>query len=307
MSRKKEIYVVLNILLLAFFIIIVTFVSVKFYNEVYRLISEPENFRQLLLSYGRGSVLVFILFQVLQVVIATIPGEFVQIAGGFIYGTVAGTLYSALGIMLGYCIVFTLTRLIGYPLVKLFLAESKIEKLKKLIQTKQSDTLLFFLFLVPGIPKDFLVYAAGLTPVEPVRFFTIVLMARFPALLGASFIGANIEQKNYIIVIITFIISILLFIGGFLLKRRIIPEATETDDEENPDSQQEANTQKGDTAQASHYDEKSNTEKEENTDDADCTDQDRCIIKSFQEQKDFGGKDNTGSYGNHEEENLYDG
>lgn len=222
MGKKIELPIVLNIILLVLFVLLISLVSVKYYAQVYRLISEPEHFKTMLLSYGQASILIFILFQVLQVVIATIPGEFVQIAGGYVYGTLAGTLYSALGIMLGYLIVFSITRLIGYPLVKIFIAENKIEKLKGLIQTKKSVFLLFFLFLVPGIPKDFLVYAAGLTPIEPVKFLIIVALARFPALLGASFIGANIGQKNYLIVAITFGISILLFIFGFMVKDKII-------------------------------------------------------------------------------------
>jgi uncharacterized membrane protein YdjX (TVP38/TMEM64 family) len=222
MLKKIEFSVVLNFIVLLIFIVLVTFIGFKYFAQIYQLISEPEQFKNLLLSYGQANVLIFIFFQVLQVVVATIPGEFVQVAGGYIYGTIAGTFYSALGIMLGYFLVFFISRAIGYPLVKVFVSKDKIEKIKNLIQTKRSDALLFLLFFIPGIPKDFLVYAAGLTPIESGKFFIIVALARFPALFGASFIGANIEQQNYLAVAITFGISIVLFIAGFLLKDRFL-------------------------------------------------------------------------------------
>lgn len=221
MSKKLEFPILLNIILLISFVLSISFVTYKYSAQVYQLISEPEQFRSLLLSYGQASVFIFILFQILQVVIATIPGEFVQIAGGYVFGTITGTIYSTIGIMIGYIIVFTITRMIGYPLVKVFVSQNKIEKLKSLIQTKKSDALLFFLFLVPGVPKDFLVYVAGLTPIQPVKFFAIIVLARFPALFGASYLGASIAQRNYLMVAITFGISIALFIIGFLLKDRI--------------------------------------------------------------------------------------
>lgn len=222
MEKKMEFPVVLNIVLFFVFILLIFFVAIRYSAQVYDLVSEPDQFRTLLLSYGRASVFIYILFQVLQVVVATIPGELVQIAGGYIYGTIGGTIYSVIGIMLGYLIVFSITRLIGYPLVKIFVSENRIERLKSLIQTKRSDAFLFFLFLLPGVPKDFLVYAAGLTPIDPVKFFVIVASARFPALLGSSFIGANLEQRNYIMVAIVFCAAVVLFVAGFFIKDRFI-------------------------------------------------------------------------------------
>ncbi|HHV65115.1 MAG TPA: TVP38/TMEM64 family protein [Peptococcaceae bacterium] len=222
MLKKLELSVLVNLILLAVFLGVVFFITWRYSAQVYELISEPEEFKSLLASYGHAGILVFICFQILQVVVASIPGELVQIAGGYIFGTLAGTVYSAIGIMLGYFLVFALTRFLGYPLVKVFVSTDKIAKLTDLIKNKKSTAFLFSLFLVPGIPKDFLVYAAGLTPIEPVKFFTIVFMARFPALFGASFIGAHLEQQNYSIVVSALILAVFLLIVGFMYKKQVI-------------------------------------------------------------------------------------
>ena len=222
MAKKIELPLVINIILLVVFLSLLAFLSIKYFHQIYYVISEPDLFRDLLLSYGHASILVFVLFQVLQVIIAPIPGELVQIAGGYIYGTWFGTLYTLVGTLIGYFIAFWLTRLLGYPLVKVFVPEEKYKKISNLIKTKKSDAILFLLFFIPGLPKDFLVFVGGLTPVEPLRFFIIILIARFPALFGSCFIGAHLEQENYLVVAIVAGLSVLLFIAGFMFRDRII-------------------------------------------------------------------------------------
>lgn len=222
MAKKIELPIVINIILLIGFILLLVILSVKYSYQVYQLISEPDLFKDMVLAYGHANVLIFISFQVLQVVIATIPGELVQVAGGYIYGTWFGTLYSAIGIFIGYLIVFWLTRFLGYPLVKVFVPEKKFDKINNLIKSKRSDAILFILFFLPGLPKDFLVYIGGLTPVEPLKFFLIIMLARFPALFGSSFIGAHLEQENYLLAAIVTGLLVLLFILGFLFRDKLI-------------------------------------------------------------------------------------
>jgi len=187
-----------------------------------RLVSDPHKFREHILSFGRWSAVVFMFFQVLQVVIAVIPGEPVQIAGGYIFGTLWGTVYSTLGITIGYIIVFICVKLFGFPLVKKFVSKKEFEKFSTLINSPKLETTIFLLFLIPGTPKDILVYIAGLTPIRPVLFFIIITFARFPAMLGSSYIGAKIESSQYFIAISVSIVASILFVFGYIYKQRII-------------------------------------------------------------------------------------
>jgi uncharacterized membrane protein YdjX (TVP38/TMEM64 family) len=204
---------------------LLVFISIKYGPEFTGLVSNPKKFREFILSYGPLSALVFMLFQVIQVVIAFIPGEFVQIAGGYIYGTLLGTLYSLIGITIGCVIVFSTVRLLGFHLVKHLVSEKNIQKFYDLINKPGSEFVIFLLFFLPGLPKDVLVYISGLTPVKPLQFFIIVITARLPAMVGASFIGANIQRENYYTAIIITIISCILFVVGFLYKDKIIAVA----------------------------------------------------------------------------------
>jgi uncharacterized membrane protein YdjX (TVP38/TMEM64 family) len=160
--------------------------------------------------------------QVFQVVVAVIPGEVVQIAGGYIYGIWAGTFYSLVGIIAGSIIVFYISRLLGYSIIKTFIPERTLGKFNLKMNSNKSEIAMFILFLIPGIPKDVLTYIAGLTPVRPLRFFAAITIGRLPALFASSYIGYYAQQGNYKIVIIVSAIALVLFIAGLLNKDRII-------------------------------------------------------------------------------------
>ena len=157
----------INIIFAALFVGVLVYLTIRFGPELTRMVSNPQQFREYLLSFGPWSAVVFMLFQVIQVVIAVIPGEPVQLAGGYIFGTFLGTVYSTIGITTGYIIVFFAVKLFGYPLVKRFVPEKEFEKFSILINSPKLEATIFLLFLIPGIPKDILVYVAGLTPINP--------------------------------------------------------------------------------------------------------------------------------------------
>jgi uncharacterized membrane protein YdjX (TVP38/TMEM64 family) len=90
------------------------------------------------------------------------------------------------------------------------------------MNNSKSDVAMFTLFLIPGIPKDILVYLAGLTPIKPLKFFTIYTTARFPAVFFSAYIGANLKTRNYLPVIIISVLAVVLFVVGLLKKDWLI-------------------------------------------------------------------------------------
>mgnify|MGYP000873105401 CR=1 FL=1 len=206
----------------AAFLAAVTYIGIKFGPKITQLARNPEELREWLNSFGWKGIIIFIGLQVLQVVVAAIPGEFTQLAGGYLYGTFFGTLYSLAGIVLGSVIVFYAARLLGYPLVRLLVSQKQLEKFSFMVNNSKSEAAMFILFLIPGIPKDILTYIAGITPVKPLKFFVIITIGRLPALLGSSFIGHNTQLGNYGIVIAVSAVAAILFFLGLFFRDRII-------------------------------------------------------------------------------------
>lgn len=221
-DKSKKYKLILDIILIAAFLAITAYVTVKYGLQLTKLAQNPDEFKELLNSYGWKGILVFMGIQVLQVVVAAIPGEFVQIAGGYIYGTWMGTFYSLAGIVTGSVLVFFVARFLGYRLVKLVVSPEHLAKLNFMINSRKSETAMFILFLIPGMPKDILTYISGITPLKPLRFFSIIMLARFPALLASSYIGSNTQKGNYGIAIALSAAALILFTAGVLLKDKIL-------------------------------------------------------------------------------------
>ena len=67
----------------------------------YALISDRRQFEALIMSCGVFAPLVFIFFQILQVLFAPFPGEATGFIGGYIFGAFRGFVYSSIGLSVG--------------------------------------------------------------------------------------------------------------------------------------------------------------------------------------------------------------
>lgn len=117
-----------------------------------------------------------------------------------------------------------------------FCDRRKVFKIKhsKLFQNpKKVEIILLILFLIPGTPKDLLVYIAGLLPIRPIRFLLISTVAKFPSVISSTVAGANIAIGNLKIGILSYlivfvIVGIIIFIINKLDKNKIIRQAIKT-------------------------------------------------------------------------------
>jgi len=221
-NSDRDSHVLIRAAIFAVFLVLVAAISWKFGPGIIRLMRKPEQFRAFVEAHGRLRVLLYILIQAAHIVIVFIPGEIVQIAAGYAFGTGWGTLYSLLGMILGTVVVFFATRYAGYSLVKVFVPPKKLEQFDTLMAKPGFEIALFVLFLIPGVPKDTLVYMSGVTPIRPLRFFLISLTARFPGLWGAAYIGANLQRRHYLPVWLMSGAAVILFVVGVLARDRII-------------------------------------------------------------------------------------
>jgi uncharacterized membrane protein YdjX (TVP38/TMEM64 family) len=190
-------------------------------GTITEVLSSPEKIKSFVEARGVYGFLVFIAFQIIQIVVAIIPGEPIQIAGGYIFGTLGGFSLSTIGIMIGSVISFLISRKFGVPLVRNFVSEDKLLVYKSKFESRKGLAIIFLLCLIPGIPKDVLVYAAGLTPIRFGVFFFLYFFARIPAMVMASYMGAQLGQNNLSGFLIIGVIAALVLVVGYVLKDRV--------------------------------------------------------------------------------------
>jgi len=192
-----------------------------------RLAEDPAQFQALVDSYGIWSRLIFIGMVVLQVVVAFIPGEPIELAAGYAFGFVEGTLLTLAGFLLGSLLVFLLVRKFGVKLVEVFFSADKINSFSFLKNPKKTKAIAFILMLIPGTPKDFLSYFAGLTHLSLKTWMLIVAVGRLPSLITSTATGAAAGEENYILSVIMLLITLLLTVAGIVYYRVICKQQKE--------------------------------------------------------------------------------
>ena len=192
-----------------------------FRTDIGRLFSSVPRLEAWVKASGPIAPLLYMAIQIFQIVVFVVPGEVVQITGGFLFGVWPNTLYSVVGIGIGSAIDFFLARVLGVPFVNAIVSPEKVEGVRKLLATRASKLVFFLLFVIPGIPKDILCYVAGLTPLR-FRFFILASMVgRLPGIIGSSVIGESAAEKKWALAAIVMGAAVILFVAGLLFRERI--------------------------------------------------------------------------------------
>ena len=165
-------------------------------TDLYHLFSDREQIRDLISSFGTSAPPVFMLIQVLQVLVAPVPGEATGFIGGYLFGALPGFIYSSIGLTVGSWINFIIGRFLGERYVRRLIPAAKFQKIDGMVK-RQGVIFLFILFLFPGFPKDYLCLALGLSTL-PIKIFLLLTgIGRMPGTLALSLQGAFLYEQNY--------------------------------------------------------------------------------------------------------------
>lgn len=222
----------LGVLLIAFAVIFCAAITVFIGKPLIEFAKEPQKFQAWIDSFGVWSRLVFIGIIVMQVVIALIPGEPFEIAAGYAFGSIEGTLLCLAGIVLGSLAIFALVRKFGVKLVELFFPIEKINSLKFLKNKQRFNTIYFIVMCLPGTPKDLLSYFAGLTDMKLSTWLIIVAVARIPSVITSTIGGSALGSEQYVFAAIAFAVTLVLSGVGLLIYRKIQSVRAKRDSDE---------------------------------------------------------------------------
>lgn len=186
-----------------------------------RFASEPEKFRAWVDGHGFGGRIAYIGMVIFQVVIALIPGEPFEIAAGYAFGAVEGTLLCILASTLGSVAVFLLVRRFGVWLVEVFFSKDKLKSVRFLKSTPKRDMLFLIIFMIPGTPKDLLSYVAGLTDIRFPVWLMICSLGRIPSIITSTVGGNALGTQNYWFAIAVFAATMAVSGVGLLIYNRI--------------------------------------------------------------------------------------
>ena len=165
--------------------------------------------------YVMGFVIMTLLCA-LQVVIALIPGELLEIAAGYAFGGLMGTVVCVVGITLGSIVAILLARRFGRALVESLYPREKIDSLPIINTPKKRNVMTFLLFLIPGTPKDLFTYVIGLTEMSIPLYIVLTVFARLPSIVMSTIGGGALGDDKLGHAIVIFVVAAVVSGCGYL-------------------------------------------------------------------------------------------
>lgn len=209
---------------LVVFIVLITAIVVAIWPTL-SIVFEPggvETLIELITSQGPLGVLILLGMQLLQIIVAFIPGEVVQIAAGMMYGPLWGSVVILVGCVLSSMVVYELVHKLGAPFVRSMVGEKQLLKFRQFELSGKFGVTVFILFLIPGFPKDVLTYIAPLSDMNLRTFLLLSTIGRTPGVIISTYAAAGLADGNIVTSVIIFVVAALIAIIVLLLRNRII-------------------------------------------------------------------------------------
>ncbi|SEA04566.1 putative efflux protein, MATE family [Lachnospiraceae bacterium NK3A20] len=216
LGRKR----LLGICIMVCAIALITLLCWILVRPMLSLVHQPEALRGYVAERELPGVLLFMAALVLQVFAAVIPGGPFEIAAGYAFGVIRGSIICDIAMTFGSVMVFLLSRKFGMRFVELFFSKKQIESVKFLHTNEKEDNIIFLLFLVPGTPKDLISYLVGLTDLPLARWIFIVSVGRFPSILLSALSGQALGAAKYEIFLLALLVIGALYLVGMLIYRK---------------------------------------------------------------------------------------
>ncbi len=172
---------------------------------------------------GITGILILFGLELVQVVLAILPGEPIEILAGICFGPIWGTIFLMISIFIVTALIYFFVKKYGRDFIYEFFPKEKVNKLEnsKLFKNPQKiETVMALLFLIPGTPKDLLVYIGGLLPIKTSRFLLLATLLRFPSIISSTIAGDKLLQGKWQVSIMAYAITFMItFIVIFIINK----------------------------------------------------------------------------------------
>jgi len=209
--------------LIAFFVIVAIIVAIA-WPYIADVFTEggPERIVERLKQAGPAGVFILLGMQFLQIVVAFIPGEVVQLAAGLMYGPWLGALIILIGCVISSSIVYLLVHKLGAPFVQNMVSTEHLEKFRKFEDSGKLDIIVFILFLIPAMPKDVFTYIVPLTNMEMKKFVVLSNVGRIPGVLASTYAAHGLSEGEIVGPIVVVAIVAILAVLGLVFRDKIM-------------------------------------------------------------------------------------
>jgi len=170
-------------------------------SRLFEFLSDRNNVSTYVSGFGPWAPLIFMAFQVLQVVFAPVPGEMTGVVGGYLFGVWQGFVYSSLALTMGSIINFGIGGFLGRRFIRRLIPPEHLQRFDTLVR-HEGALIIFILFVFPGFPKDYLCLFLGLSTIPFKIFVWMAAVGRMPGTFMLTLQGSMLYREKYMLLII---------------------------------------------------------------------------------------------------------
>ena len=206
---------------------------------IIKQINTPEGqaqFKEKITNSGITGMLILFGLELAQVVLAILPGEPVELLAGICFGPIWGTIFLMVSVFIVTAMIYFFVKKYGRDFIYEFFPKEKVNKVEnsKLFKDPQKvETVMALLFLIPGTPKDLLVYIGGLLPIKTSRFLALSTLLRFPSIISSTIAGDKLLEGQWKVIILAYVITfaitaIVIFVVNKFDKNKVTEDVIKT-------------------------------------------------------------------------------
>ena len=171
---------------------------------------------------GPLGFLILLAMQFMQIVVAFIPGEVVQMAAGMMYGPWLGAAVILLGSIISSAFVFAVVHRLGAPFVQDMVPTKYLDKFRAFEESGKLSIVVFILFLIPAMPKDTFTYLVPLTNMRMRDFLILSNAGRIPGIVISTYAANGLVDGNITQSIIIFAVVAVIAIVAIVFRDKIM-------------------------------------------------------------------------------------
>ena len=176
-----------------------------------------------LLAARKGTaVIVLFGLQVLQIIISIVPGQPIQFAASYMFGSLGGYFISIIGAIVGVIIAFYVAKILGADAIRVIFGKDKVDSYCSKLNCGKGLLIVLLIYLIPGLPKDLVAYVAGISNMKLIPFLVVSSIGRTPPMFGSLLIGSFLQSKNYASIVILSILCLIILILCWVKRKKII-------------------------------------------------------------------------------------
>ena len=185
-----------------------------------------EELREKLADFGLRGYFTIAILSMLQVIIAVLPAEPVQVLGGLTFGFPIGLACCVAGVFLGNTLVYILYKMFGDGIRQYFVKNLHLD-LDKAARSKRIILIVFIMYFLPAIPYGMICFFAASVGMKYPRYITVTLLGAIPSICIGVGLGHIAISSSWILTLIIFVLIVALLTVVTIKRKSIFAKINE--------------------------------------------------------------------------------